>query len=87
MHAVAIDAKFTDQAQAEADLGGLISRISGMPGFVGGYWVAYPGNRGTSMIVFDSEEAARGFVSFVESHAADGVAPDRIEVGRVLARA
>ncbi|HUZ02883.1 MAG TPA: hypothetical protein VMU89_21285 [Thermomicrobiaceae bacterium] len=87
MHAVAIDVTFTHQAQSEAAEVGLVSQVSGLPGFVSGYWVALPGNRGISTIVFDSGEAAQGFARFVQSHTADGVALDRVEVGRVLAHA
>ena len=40
MHAVVIEATFNDRAGADAELPDLVSRVSEMPGFVAGYWVA-----------------------------------------------
>ncbi len=59
-----------------------------MPGFVAVYWVASPADAGVATVIFDSEEAATGFASFLPSAPAEaGVTLDRerIEVGRVMA--
>lgn len=87
MHAVVIPATFNDRSAAEAELDGLVSQVSGMPGFVAGYWVALSADKGTAMIVFDSEEAARALANFAHSAPAGAVTADSVEVGEVMAYA
>jgi hypothetical protein len=67
MHAVVIPAQFNDNSAARSELDGLVPRISSMPGFIAGYWVVMPGDRGMAMIVFDSQDAAQRFVVSVRS--------------------
>jgi hypothetical protein len=87
-HAVIIPAQFIDKSAARSELDGLVSRISSMPGFVAGYWVAMPGDRGTAMIVFDSHDAAQAFVVSVRSGPPYyWVTLGSIEVGEVWAHA
>jgi hypothetical protein len=51
-----------------------------VPGFVSGYWTsAAEGGRSYSFILFDSEEAARGFKKTVESNTENQV---RVGIGR-----
>ena len=87
MHAVVTSLTFNDRSAAEAELSEIVSRVAGMPGFVGGYWVALDADRGTSILVFDSEEAARALASFARAAPYASVTPGAIEVGEVLARA
>jgi hypothetical protein len=88
MHAVVIPAKFIDKSAARSELNRLVSRISSMPGFVAGYWLAMPGDRGTAMIVFDSQDAAQTFVVSVRSGPPFySVTLGSIEVGEVWAHA
>ena len=61
-----------------------------MPGFAIDYWAAQSADTGTSMIMFDSEEAAQGFASSLKGGpGAQGVTLDResITVGQVFAYA
>jgi hypothetical protein len=90
MHAVVHRVTFNDRSAAEADLDVIVSKVAGMPGFVAGYWVASSADAGVAAVMFDSEEAAKGFASFLQSApAAPGVTLDResIEVGQVMAHA
>ena len=87
MHAVVSALTFNDRSAAEAELSEIVSRVAGMPGFVGGYWVALDGDRGTSIIVFDSDEAAQALANFAEGAPYASVTPGAIQVGEVLARA
>jgi hypothetical protein len=90
MYAVPHTVTITDRSAAEESLGDVVEQVTGLPGFVAGYWVAQSGNQGLAIIVFDSEEAAKGFAEFLRSAPdAGGVTLNResIEVGRVLANA
>lgn len=90
MYAVPVRATFSDRSAADANLDQVVSQVSGMPGFVAGYWVVHSADQGISLIMFDSEEAAQGFANFLKT-APDlpGVMLDRenIVVGEVLAHA
>jgi hypothetical protein len=84
--AAVVNVTVNDQEGAMAVLHDrVVPQVSAAPGFVAGYWVNLSGNRGTSIVVFESEEAARAaagarppgeFVSF-----------DSVEVGEVIASA
>jgi hypothetical protein len=87
MHAVVINVSFTDFAAAKAELSGLVPRVSGAPGFVAGYWVALSQDKGTSIVVFDSEDSAQMLVGMVEGAPAMSVTVDSVEVGEVMAHA
>lgn len=87
MHAVVTSLTFNDRAAAEAELSEIVRRVSGLPGFVGGYWVALDAVRGTSIIVFDSHEAAQALANFAQGAPYAPVTPQAIQVGQVLARA
>jgi hypothetical protein len=89
MHLVVIPAKFTDGlAAAKSELPGLVSQVSGVPGFVAGYWAAISGDHGTAVVVFESEEAARAFAaSMPDGPSPGGVTTGNIEVGEVLGHA
>lgn len=90
MYAVPHTVTINDRSAAEASLGNVVEQVSGLPGFVAGYWVAQSANQGLALIVFDSEEAANGFADFLKMAPDDaGVTLDResIGVGQVLANA
>jgi len=87
MHAVVIPVTFNDRPAAEAELDSLVPRVSGMPGFVAGYWVAMSQDSGTAMIVFDSEAPARALAAQAQAAPAGAVTPGEIKVGEVLAHA
>ena len=87
MHAVVLNVTVHDQDAARATLRDqVVPQVSGTPGFVAGYWVGLDGGRGTSVVVLESEDAAR-------SAAAQAQVPgefmtfDTVEVGEVVANA
>jgi hypothetical protein len=87
MHAVIISVTFNDRSAAQAELAGLVSQVSGVPGFVAGYWVALSEAKGTAMVVFDSEGSAQTLAALAQSAPAGSVTTDSIEVGEVMAHA
>ena len=87
MHAVEIPVKFNDVAAAKAELPGLVAQVSGMPGFVAGYWVGYEGDHGTAIILFESEEGARTLANIATSTPSESVTTETVEVGEVWAHA
>lgn len=64
MYAVVATLTFNDRSAAEGELSAIVSRVSNMPGFVGGYWVDLGADRGISVIVFDSQAAAQALATF-----------------------
>jgi len=90
MYAVPHTVTITDRSAAEAGLDQVVAQVSGLPGFVAGYWVALTADQGLALIVFDSEEAALGFADFLKNvPTSAGVMLNResIGVGQVLAHA
>jgi hypothetical protein len=89
MHAVVIDVTFKDDVSAaQAELDQLVPQVSAAPGFVAGYWIALSESKGTSVVVFESEEAARALLQMVQGGDPPmTVTTDRVEVGEVLAHA
>ena len=60
-----------------------IPRLSQMPGFVTGYWVRLGETSGASMIVFETEEAARMAKERFEANPPPMVTPINLEIGEV----
>ena len=60
-----------------------IPRLSQMPGFVSGHWVRLGENGGASMIIFETEEAARAAKERFETDPPPSVTPVSIEIGEV----
>jgi hypothetical protein len=87
MHAVVINVSFTDFAAAKGTLGALVPQVSSAPGFVAGYWIAISEAKGTSVVVFDSEDAADLFMGMMQAAPAMSVTVDSVEVGEVIAHA
>jgi hypothetical protein len=87
MNAVIINVTFTDASAAVAELDQLVPQVSAAPGFVAGYWIALPAEKGTSVVVFDSAESAQGLVATLRAAPAMAVTVDSVEVGEVLAHA
>lgn len=87
MHAVVVNVTINDPERAAAALRDqVVPAVSGAPGFQAGYWVGLEGNKGTSIVVFDSEESARGAAGQAQSPG-DFVTFDSVEVGEVVASA
>ena len=71
----------------------VVPQVSSAPGFKTGYWTWATGGgetNGLSMIIFDSEEDARGAgdrISTIAADAPDDVTLDGVEVREVVASA
>ena len=91
MHAVLVRVSITDPGPATQYLREtIVPRISQAPGFVAGYRGRLKeGNEGNSVVVFESEDAAR--VAADQVRAAVGESPgvnlDKVVVGEVVANA
>ena len=88
MHAIVIKATIGDSETAEKGLREqVVPRVSQAPGLVGAYWTRSDDRtNGISMIVFESEEAARGAAEMIRSTPPpETVTLDSVEVREVLA--
>jgi hypothetical protein len=65
-----------------------IPRIRQAPGFVAAQWVRLDENTGTSMLTFETEEAARAAAEQIRANppGGDAITIDRIEIGEVVER-
>jgi hypothetical protein len=87
MHAVVLNVTVTDADAASAALRAqVVPEVSGTPGFVTGYWVRLDGGRGTAVVVFESEDAARSAAAEAQPPG-DLMTFDSVEVGEVVANA
>jgi hypothetical protein len=67
----------------------IVPRASQAPGFVAGYWLKSEDDRGLSVIVAESEEAARGIAQMVQegAQANPAVTLESVDVREVVANA
>jgi hypothetical protein len=87
MHAVVVKVKINDEEAAESHLREqVVPGISQAPGFVAGYWTRKD-NTGLSMVMFESEGAAKSASERVPSMVTDAVTVDDIEVREVVVNA
>jgi ribosomal protein L35AE/L33A len=88
MHAVIVRVTIHDRETADSFLKEqVVPRASQAPGFVTGHWVRLDGARGTSLAVFESEEAATAARENAQFPPEDVVTVDSIDVGEVVANA
>lgn len=90
MHAVVVRVSIGDVEVARKGLREqVVPRASQAPGFVAGYWTSSEdGHNGLSMIVFESEEAARGAAEMInQAGAPETVTLESVEVREVVAHA
>jgi heme-degrading monooxygenase HmoA len=90
MHAVVASATIHEFDRARKGLDEMVPTISQAPGFVAGYWTRSEDNRGLSMIVFESEDAARNVAERLRSEGPpdpEAVTIDNVEVREVVANA
>lgn len=89
MHAVFVKVSISDVEGAQNALREtVVPRISQLPGFVAGYWTrSDDGSNGRSMIVFESEEAARTAADVIGPNVPEGVTLESAEVREVVASA
>jgi hypothetical protein len=87
MHAVVVTVTVKDPGGAEEELRNrVVPTVSQAPGFVAGYWTR-SGNGGLSMVVFESEDAARQAAERVPQGVPEGVTVENVEVREVVASA
>ena len=87
MHAVVVRVNVGDPESAQGELQTqVVPRVSQSPGFVAGYWTRKE-NQGLSMIVFESEDAARQAADVIPQHLPQSVELQDIEVREVVANA
>ena len=90
MHAVVVRSTLHDFERASTFLREQgIPRISQAPGFVDAQWVRLDESTGTSMLTFESEEAARTAAEQLRANppGGDAITIDTIEIGEVVERA
>jgi hypothetical protein len=89
MHAVVTKVTVHEgEAATEYLRGEIVPRVSQAPGFVAGYWIRLEeGNQGTSVLVFESEDAARGMAGQIEGPPSGAATIDNVTVGEVVANA
>jgi len=86
MHAVLVRVTINDAEQATKALHEeIVPRVREAPGLVAGYWVRLDGNEGRSLVVFESEEAARAAADQVRATAFEFVTLDSVDVHEVVA--
>ena len=90
MHAVVVRVTINDFERGRQFLTEeVVPRVKQAPGLVAGYWTrSEDGTGGLSMIVFESEDAARTVAEMIESSGMDeGVTLEGTEVREVVANA
>lgn len=89
MHAIVVRVSISDVESAQKTLEEVVvPRASGAPGFVAGYWTrSSDGSNGQSMIVFESEDAARTVADLVRETVPEEVTLESVEVREVVASA
>jgi hypothetical protein len=65
----------------------IVPMISGMPGFVAGYWCDAVDDRGVAFVVFQDEASAKAAAPPVGTDMGDGVTIESVEYREVLASA
>ena len=86
MHAAVFRVTIKDREKGEKFLKEqIVPTVSQAPGFVAGYWVNL-GEQGTSVVVFESEDAARQAVEG-NPPPADAVTVESMDFGEVVAHA
>jgi hypothetical protein len=89
MHAIVVRSTLHDVEQATQFLREQgIPRLRQAPGFVSGQWVRLGETTGTSMLTFESEEAARAAAEMLRANppGGDAITIDSVEFGEVVER-
>ncbi len=89
MHAVVVRVSINAPDNAQKELNErVVPAVSQAPGFVAGYWTrADDGSNGQSMLVFESEDAARNAAERIPGQVPQGVTLESAEVREVIANA
>jgi len=87
MHAVVVKVAINDAESSERTLREqVVPQVSRAPGFVAGYWTRKD-NVGLSMVIMESEDAAKSMSERVPSLVPDTVTLEEVEVREVVAHA
>jgi hypothetical protein len=87
MHAVVVRVSINEPEAATSALREqVVPQVSQIPGFVAGYWTRKD-NTGLSMVVFESEDAAKGASEQIPSGVPDSVTLEDVEIREVVANA
>lgn len=87
MHAIVWRVAINEREEADRLLHEeFVPGVSQAPGFVGAYWVETAENRGTGVIVFESEDAARA-VAEAPQPETTAFTVESFELGQVVAHA
>lgn len=85
MHAVVVKATIRDrEAATRALTDQVVPRVTQARELVAGYWVSLPDGKGVSVVVFESQDAARTMAEQIQPPG-DFVTFDSVEVGEVVA--
>jgi hypothetical protein len=89
MHAVVVRVSISNVETAQKQLEEVVvPRVSQAQGFVAGYWTrSDDGSNGASMLVFESEDAARTAADGLGANVPEGVTLESAEVREVVASA
>ena len=87
MHAVVIRVTIKDREAATSELrDNVVPAVSQAPGFVAGYWTRKD-DTGLSMVVFESEDAARAASERISDGIPDSVNLEDVDLREVVANA
>ncbi|HWJ43781.1 MAG TPA: hypothetical protein VNR63_00230 [Gaiellaceae bacterium] len=87
MHAVVVRVTIDDRESAEKALREeVVPRVSQAPGFVAGYWTRKD-DKGLSMIIFESEDAAKQASERLQENIPAAVTLEGVEMREVAAHA
>jgi hypothetical protein len=88
MHAMVFRITIHNRAEADKLLNEqFVPSMAEAPGFVAGYWVETGESGGTSVIVFDSEQAVRRVAENAPRAQTDAFTVESVEIGEVVAHA
>ena len=86
MHAVVVRVSIGEAEAAQKALSEqVVPRVAESPGFIAGYWTrSDDGGNGLSMIIFESEDAARSASERIGANVPDAVTLESVEVREVV---
>ena len=86
MYAVFTRVTINDPEQAVKALNEeVVPRVSAQPGLVAGYWMRPEAGQGRSLVVFESEEAARAAAEIAQANVPEFVTVESVDVVEVIA--
>lgn len=83
---VTVDAASQDPANTML-VDQVVPMVKASPGFIAGYWLALDGDKGLSIVIFDTEENALKTAPPAGSSPGPGVTVDSLEIREVAASA